>query len=428
MIALLLIATCGHPSPAAPNVVLIVADDLGWSDVACYGADLHQTPHLDRLAQQGMRFTNAYSAAPVCSPTRASIMTGKCPARLHMTIWFEAAKNPPQDRRLLPPVTVEQSAPCRDDTGGSASVAGYITAHVGKWHLGDAAHYPETHGFDITIGGTFWGAPATYFAPYRGAFGSEREFRYVPDLPWPADGEYLTDRLTDEALHVIERAGDRPFFLYLAFHSVHTPIEAKAPVVERYRQRLSAGLHHQNATYAAMVESLDENVGRILQRIDELQLADNTIVVFTSDNGGQIGDYAGRQVTSNAPLRSGKGSLYEGGVRVPLMVRWPNVVSASSICHTPVVSTDLYPTIAQIAEADLDEQKVEQRDGRSLLPCVEKSRRLFRTRCDILPLSALLLDHDARRRNPGRRLEVARVLRGLARRTLQPGERPGRDD
>jgi arylsulfatase A-like enzyme len=246
--------------------------------------------------------------------------------------------------------------------------AGYITAHVGKWHLGDAAHYPETHGFDISIGGTFWGAPATFFAPYRGEFGSEREFRYVPDLPWPAENEYLTDRLTDEAMQVIERAGDRPFFLYLSYHSVHTPIEAKASVVERYRQQLSADLRHQNATYAAMVESLDDNVGRILQKLDQLQLADRTLVIFTSDNGGQIGNYAGVQVTNNAPLRSGKGSLYEGGVRVPLMIRWPQVVSAGTVCSTPVVSTDLFPTIAQIVGATLDQETIEQLDGHALLP------------------------------------------------------------
>ncbi len=356
------------PLLAAPNIVLIVADDLGWSDLSCYGADLHRSVHLDQLAQQGMRFTSAYAAAPVCSPTRASLMTGKHPARLHMTIWYESARNPPQDRRLIPPVT-ENNLPHTEFTLAEfLQSMGYVTAHIGKWHLGDASHYPETHGFDITIGGTHWGAPATYFAPYRGLFGNEREFRYVPDLPWPEEGEYLTDRLTSEALHFINRAADRPFFLYLAYHSVHTPIEAKAADVQEYRRRVSPEMKHQNATYAAMVASLDENIGRLLESLQKHELAEETLVIFTSDNGGQIGNYANQRVTNNFPLRSGKGSLYEGGLRVPLIVRWPAQVKAGTVCDTSVVSTDLFPTIMEIVDASRYQQTSKTLDGRSLLP------------------------------------------------------------
>jgi arylsulfatase A-like enzyme len=336
--------------------------------------------HLDNLAQQGMRFTDAYAAAPVCSPTRASLMTGKHPARLHMTIWYESARNPPQDRRLIPPVT-ENNLPHAEYTLAEfLQSQGYITAHVGKWHLGNASHYPETHGFDVTIGGTFWGAPATYFAPYRGPFGREREFRYVPDLPWPEQGEYLTDRLTSEALQIMEQAADRPFFMYLAYHTVHTPIEAKAPVVEAYRRRLSTELNHQNATYAAMVASLDENVGRILEGLEKHELADKTLVIFTSDNGGQIGKYDNQQVTNNAPLRSGKGSLYEGGLRVPLLIRWPDQVQAGTVCSKSVVSTDLYSTIMQIVDAPRYEQISRTLDGRSLLPLLKEPAAGFERR------------------------------------------------
>ncbi len=189
----------------------------------------------------------------------------------------------------------------------------------------------------------------------------------MPDLPWSEEGEYLTDRLTNEALHVIEQAADRPFFLYLAYHSVHTPIEAQAPLVEEYRRRLSQELNHQNATYAAMVTSLDENVGRIFESLQQHELAENTLVIFTSDNGGQIGNYANQQVTNNSPLRSGKGSLYEGGLRVPLLVRWPSQIPAGTVCNTSVASTDLYPTIMQIVDARSHAKMSKALDGRSLL-------------------------------------------------------------
>ncbi len=352
-----------------PNIVLILADDLGWADLGCYGADLHETPNLDRLARQGVRFTDAY-AAPVCSPTRAALMTGKHPARLHLTTWYESSHNPPRNRALVPPITVAD-LPHREITIAEVlRSAGYRTAIVGKWHLGQATHYPETQGFDINIGGTFWGAPATHFFPYRGRGSTEDEIRYVPHLEWGEPGEYLTDRLTDEALKVIDRAGDQPFFLYLAHHAVHTPIEAKAPLVERYRRRLKPGLHHRNATYAAMIQSLDESVGRVLKRLEERGIAEETIVIFASDNGGYINAFRGEPVTSNHPLRSGKGSLYEGGIRVPLIVRWPGHTPAGAIAHEPVITMDLFPTILEMSGLEHDQKT----DGVSLAALLENPR------------------------------------------------------
>lgn len=332
-----------------PNIVLVLADDLGWTDLGCYGADLHETPHLDRLARDGMRFTDAYSASPVCTPTRASIMTGKHPARLGMTIWHEAAENPPRDRKLTPPVAAGNLPLAEVTLAERLHEAGYLTALVGKWHLGTAGFYPETQGFDINIGGTFWGAPATFFHPYKGARRFGGEYRYVPGLPGGRPGEYLTDRLTDEALKVIDLAGEQPFFLYLAHHAPHTPIEAKPKLVEKYRDQLRPHLHHTNPTYAAMVESLDESVGRVRQRLAERGLARNTVFVFLSDNGGYLRASDGEVVTSNHPLRSGKGSLYEGGVRVPLLVDWPGVTRPGAASSEPVVSTDLFATLLDVA-------------------------------------------------------------------------------
>lgn len=334
--------------PKTPNVVLILADDLGWSDLGCYGADLHDTPNLDRLAQSGVRFTDAY-AASICSPTRAALMTGKHYARLQMTIWREGSMKPPKDRKLIPPVSVSD-LPYQETTLAEVfQQAGYRTALVGKWHLGDGNYYPETQGFDINIGGTHWGAPHTYFWPYRGQGRFEGEFRYVPHLEGGKPGEYLTDRLTDEALKIIDGADESPFFLYLAHHAPHSPVEAPENLVKHYAQKIKPEMNHQNPKYAAMVHSLDQSVGRIINRIDERGLSDRTIVVFVSDNGGHIGQHAGQRVTNNTPLRSGKGSLYEGGVRVPLIIRSPGVKSEGVVCHEPVFVADLFPTITELA-------------------------------------------------------------------------------
>ncbi|MGE3819848.1 MAG: sulfatase [Isosphaeraceae bacterium] len=364
-------------SERPPNVVVILADDLGARDLGVDGADLHETPNLDRLADQGVRFTQAY-AMSVCSPTRAAIMTGKHAARLRMTIWREGAlrtrdRTAPASKRLLPPLTVADLPHAETTLAEVLRARGYRTIHVGKWHLGDATGYPETHGFDVNVGGTLWGAPATYFHPFRGDRRFGGEYRYVPGLGPGAPGDYLTDRLTDEALHAIDEAGDQPFHLNLWYHSVHTPIEGKPERVERYRARLKPEFHHQNPEYAAMVSSLDENVGRVLRRLDERGLTNDTLVIFLSDNGGFVGDFEGRPVTSNAPLRSGKGSLYEGGIRVPTIVRWPGRAKPGATCDVPVTCQDLWPTVVEAVGAG-DEIAKARPDGLSLIPLLDDPR------------------------------------------------------
>jgi arylsulfatase A len=355
-----------------PNIVFLLADDLGWSDTAVYGGDLVNTPNLTRLAKSGVRFTNAYSAAPVCSPSRASLLTGKYPARLHMTTWYEASQAPPTNKKLIPPTTVGDLPLSETTIAEVLQSNGYLTAHIGKWHLGSAGYYPENQGFDIDIGATFWGAPSTHFYPYKGTYW-DGEPRYVPHLEWGKPGEYLADRLTSEALNVMTKAKDRPFFLDLWFHSVHIPIEAPPNLVAAYKHQIRPGLHHTNATYAAMVENLDENVGRVLDHIEKLGIADKTIVVFGSDNGGYIGKSEGEKVTDNYPLRSGKGALYEGGIRVPLIVRWPGNSARNVTCNEPVITNDFYPTVLEMTGL-IDKNRYEQKDGRSLAPLLRNPK------------------------------------------------------
>ncbi len=378
---LVLVLASGHlisaaePMATKPNIVLILADDLGGTDLGCYGADLIESPHLDQLAKEGVRFTRAYSPSPVCTPTRASIMTGKHPARLQMTIWSEGSLKGPADRKLLQAKSGHDLPHTETTLAKHLQQAGYFTALVGKWHLGDAGHFPETHGFDINIGGNHWGAPFSFFWPYRGAGKYGGEFRYVPHLEYGKPGEYLTDRLTDEALKVLDHiaATSQPFFLYLAHHAPHTPIEAKEADIKYFEAKLRPGLKHQNAAYAAMVKSMDDGIGRVLDHLKTLKLDQNTIVIFASDNGGYIrlNEAQNAPITNNSPLRSGKGSLYEGGVRVPLIVKWPQVTPAGVECGEPVVLTDLFRTLLSAAgisaPADLP------LDGLDLLPVLKKS-------------------------------------------------------
>ena len=349
------------------NVVLIVVDDLGWADLGCYGADLHQTPNIDRFCQTGMKFTNAYAAAPVCTPTRASIMTGMHPARLHMTIWHEASADPPLNQPLVPPITHGNLALHHTTLAERLHGAGFQTAHVGKWHLGTAGYYPELQGFDMNIGGSFWGCPPTFFYPYRGPFGSRKEMRYVPRMEGGQAGEYLTDRLTNEALEFIAQAGKKPFFLNLCYYTVHTPIEGKQDLAAKYENQVEDAHHHKNAHYAAMVESLDQNVGRVLNELKRLGIDDQTLVVLASDNGGFVNEWRGKVVTSNHPLRSGKGSLYEGGTRIPLIVRWPSVTQPGSVSHEPVTTCDFYPTIGDVLSLPWNETESPPVDGLSLV-------------------------------------------------------------
>ena len=366
--------SAAEPMATKPNIVLFLADDLGGTDLGCYGADLIESPHLDQLAKEGVRFTRAYSPSPVCTPTRASIMTGKHPARLQMTTWSEGSLKGPTDRKLLQAKSQHDLPHTETTLAKHLQQAGYFTALVGKWHLGDAGHFPETHGFDINIGGNHWGAPFSFFWPYRGAGKYGGEFRYVPHLEYGKPGEYLTDRLTDEALKVLDHiaATSQPFFLYLAHHAPHTPIEAKEADIKYFEAKLRPELKHQNAAYAAMVKSMDDGIGRVLDHLKTLKLDQNTIVIFASDNGGYIrmSDAQKAPITNNSPLRSGKGSLYEGGVRVPLIVKWPRITPTGAECHEPVVLTDLFPTL--LGAVGLPSPENQPPDGLDLAPVLKK--------------------------------------------------------
>ena len=338
-----------------PNIVFILIDDMGWTDLGVQGSDLYETPNIDRLAKQGMRFTNAYSACTVCSPTRAAVMTGRYPARLHLTDWIHGAAAP-KAKLAVPDWT--QYLPLDETTVAEVLHArGYATASIGKWHLGDEPEYfPDRQGFDLNIAGCGRGQPPSYFAPYGIAT--------ITDGP---RGEYLTDRLTDEACRFITAHREQPFLLYLPHYCVHTPLQAKGPLVDHYQAKISAGLRHQNAKYAAMIKSLDESVGRIMTTLDEAGLAQQTIVFFTSDNGGLL------QSTSNVPLRVGKGSSYEGGVRVPLAIHWPGVTKAGSISSEPVISVDFFPTILEMT-ATARSPSAATIDGVSLAPVLRASQ------------------------------------------------------
>ncbi len=352
-----------------PNILMILADDLGWTGLGCYGSDLHETPNLDQLAREGVRFTQAYAASTVCTPTRASIQTGLHPARLHMTIWRESAKNRNENKPMLEPECEEDLKHEYFTVAELLQEAGYLTAHLGKWHLGSSKFFPEAHGYDISIGGNIWGAPDSFWHPYRGAERFAKEgFRYVPGMDDSRPGDYLTDKLTDEALRVIEFAGEDPFFLNLCYYTVHTPIEGKPEDAEYFESQIGEETSHRNSHYAAMHKSLDENVGRVLKKVKARGLENRTIVIFLSDNGGYTGKWKGGQVvTNNDPLRSGKGSLYEGGVRIPLIVRWPGKGRAGAECAVPVTTTDLLPTIAEMTGLG-ERLKVEDRklDGISI--------------------------------------------------------------
>ncbi|MCI0643204.1 MAG: sulfatase [Gemmataceae bacterium] len=342
--------------PDRPNVVLILIDDMGWRDLGCTGSDLYRTPHIDALSSSGMRFTQAYSAAPICSPTRASILTGQHPARLGMTDWLPGRRDMPSQILLRPQIATH--LPESTTTLAEAlKQRGYRTAHIGKWHLGAGEHGPEKNGFDVNIGGTQAGSPPGGYFKFN-----------TPTLKLQP-GEYLTDRLTDEAVGFIDQNGKHPFFVYLAHYSVHIPLQPKQEVAARYQAAVKPDAIHTNAIYAAMVESVDNSVGRILQKLDELSLAENTLVIFTSDNGGlSVREGADTPATSNHPLRTGKGYLYEGGIRVPLLIRWPAAAKAGTTCDVPVASADLYSTV--IAAAGAAGNPIV--DGQTLLPLLRQ--------------------------------------------------------
>ena len=330
-----------------PNVVFVLVDDLGWADLGCYGSTFHETPNLDRLAAGGMRFTQAYAASPLCSPTRAAILTGKHPARLHLTTYLPGRPDSPAQKLLHP--RIHRQLPLDETTLAEAlKAAGYRCGHLGKWHLGGKGFLPEDQGFDVNVGGTAGGSP-----PGPGGFFAFQ----TPTLKATDEREYLTDRLTAEAERFIEESRDRPFFLYLCHFAVHIPLQGKAALVKKYEAKAKPGQGlgqgQNNPVYAAMLESVDESVGRVVRKLDELGLRENTLIVFTSDNGGlSIKEGALTPATSNAPLRGAKGQLYEGGIRVPLIVSMPGKVAAGRVCDAPVTSTDFFPTFLRACGVD----------------------------------------------------------------------------
>ncbi len=362
-----------------PNFLFILSDDLGYKDLGCYGSSFYETPHIDQLAEDGVKFTHAYAASSVCSPTRSSIMTGKYPARTHNTDWF-AAPQPGEakghwmgDRPMITAPYTEMMKLEEVTIAEALKEAGYRTFFAGKWHLGHEEKYWPTHqGFDINKGGWSKGRPYRgenangYFSPYG-----------IPTLEDGPDGEYLPYRLAEETVNFIEDHQDEPFLAFLSFYEVHTPLMAPEELVKKYENKKdSLGLEvqwgkegdHRNRivqchpVYAGMIEAMDRSVGRVLAKLESAGLDENTVVIFMSDNGGlSIG---GGQPTSNLPLRAGKGWLYEGGIREPMIIKWPGIIKAGTVCDVPVISTDFYPTMLDMA--GLPMQPEQHKDGKSL--------------------------------------------------------------
>lgn len=339
LLALLAVVGVGC-TPTPPNVVLIYVDDLGWRDVGFMGSTFYETPHIDRLAAEGTLFTQAYANAPNCAPSRASLMTGLYTPRHGIYTVGSPARGEAALRQLIPPPNLTALDTSFVTMAEVLRGAGYATAHLGKWHLGGDGSLPQDHGFDVNVAGDERGQPPGYFFPYQ------RGNNALPHLTDGEAGEYLTDRLTDEALAFLDAHTDGPFFLNLSHYAVHTPLQAPEALIEKYQQKPGTPEHH-HAVYAAMIESVDQSVGRLLQRLADLGLADNTLVIFTSDNGGY------GPATSMAPLRGAKGMLYEGGLRVPFAARWPKAIAAARTEATPILGIDLLPTLADLAGASL---------------------------------------------------------------------------
>ncbi len=424
-LALCRMAITSHADERPPNVLFFLVDDLGWSDLGCYGSRFYETPNIDRFAERGVKFTQAYAACHVCSPTRASIMTGKYPARLHLTDWLSGRRE--FFFQKLKNAEIHQHLPLDEMTIAEAlKEHGYRTAHIGKWHLGEEPFGPLQQGFDIQIPRWNKGWPnAGYHAPFK--------LDGLDDRP----GQYLTDRLTDEAEKFIEANKDQPFFLYLSHFAVHDPIQGRDGLVEKYQRKrkkmrsskgpafvlegnpdaktplsieeLKARMHdpgwsgyrvlpdrtvkikqdQDNVQFAAMVESVDESFGRLLATLKSLELDDDTIVILFSDNGGMSAANFGNPKrvvasddldraysTSNLPLRGAKGWLYEGGIREPLIVRWPGRGQQGAVCDVPVISTDFYPTILEMVGLPL--QPKQHADGVSIASLVKGASQLDR--------------------------------------------------
>jgi len=361
-------------APSRPNIIFFLVDDMGWMDCTVYGSKYYETPNIDRLAKRGIVFTNAYTASPLCSPTRASIMTGKYPERFHLTTPAgHLAPNP--EAPLMKDSAVEWNKvvcpdsrtfmPLEEFTIAEAlKTAGYSTVHIGKWHLGHEAYWPEHQGFDLNIAGGNYPGPASYFSPYNNV--------KLPDGP---DKEYITDRLTDEALKYIETHTDAPFFMNLWHFAVHAPYQGQMDMIRKYEQKKDPRGKQDNAIMGAMLESMDKSLGRIMDKLIELKMDDNTIIIFFSDNGGNMYDLInGKTATNNFPLKMGKGNIHEGGVKVPCIISWPGTIKPNQASEQPISSIDFYPTLLNIA--GLNPQKDQVIDGESLYPLLLKGKTL----------------------------------------------------
>ena len=344
---------CTREKEEKPNIIYINIDDLGWKDLSFMGSEFYETPHVDALAKEGVVFTNAYAPAANCAPSRACCLTGQYPPRYGIYTVNNSDRGNPRTRKLIP---VKNRTDLPDDQvtiAENLKANGYATAHIGKWHLGDD---PTSQGFDINIGGSSIGHPKSYFSPYQN-----------PHLGDGPPGEYLTDRLTEEAVRFVSNNQSQPFFLHLAYYAVHAPLQPKPDKLDKYLKKQGAA-GQNNARYAAMIESMDENIGRILEALDKLNLAQTTAVVFSSDNGGVW------RITSMAPLRAGKGSYYEGGIRVPLIIRWPRKIKPGIRCEIPVHGIDLYPTFLGMTRTSRTEGKT--LDGLSLVPLFTQTGKI----------------------------------------------------
>jgi len=337
-----------------PNILIFLVDDLGWKDLSCYGSQYFETPAIDKLADNGVRFTNAYSACTVCSPSRAALMTGKYPARLHLTDWIPGHIIP--GAKLDIPAWTMFLIPSETTLAEILNENGYQTASIGKWHLGeDSIYWPENKGFKINIGGYSKGAPDNYFSPYNN-----------PRMEDGPTGEYLTDRLTDESIGFIRNNYKNPFFLYVSHYAVHAPFQAKQELIEKYRKKTDPDNPLANPVYAAMVESMDQSMSKIIEELEKLNISSRTYIFFLSDNGGLH-----PRATSNYPLREGKGTAYEGGVRTPLIISGPKIPKGM-IIKDPAITMDVFATILDIANI---QQNVPKIDGISLMASIKGKKK-----------------------------------------------------
>jgi len=330
LLLLMLLNSCNKESLEKPNIVLIVADDLGWSDLSYMGSEYYETPNIDKLSKSGMTFYNGYASSANCAPSRATMLSGKYHTEHGIYTVRNSDRGSRKTRKIIP---IETKTTLDLDffvIPEMLKEMGYINGHFGKWHLGDVGFHPEQSGFDVNIGGNKHGGPGGYFAPYPN-----------PELENEPKGEYLTDRIGDEVVKFIDINKENNFFAYVPFFSVHTPIQSKPDYQKKYSNK-DSNEYHNRADYAGMIQSLDENIGKILDKIDALNLSENTLIIFTSDNGGI------RAISNQYPLRAGKGSYYEGGIKVPMIFSWKGKIEAKTESYERVSNLDFYPTIKKL--------------------------------------------------------------------------------